>query len=356
MPKIRKGQAPDKLSREAFGERFRVSFYDPLFDGERDALARVEEIAWEAYRQSRKSPRTHKAGPGFADPGYDLSDEWRATSEAIERAQIAQKDPAQASRVLLVSASSRNEGTCPGEMAKSYRLCEAATEIFRERKIEVDLLDLSHLSSVYGRKIHPCKACISTAMPLCHWPCSCYPNHSLGQTGDWMAEIYERLARAHALMIVTPVYWGEAPGGLKLMMDRLVCADGGNADPTSTDGKDPAKAKKIELAGWSYPKHLAGRIYGLVVQGDTADAGTLRTSLAGWLEWSGFLPAGALSQVDRYIGYYEPYATSHEALDKDEAVVEETRNAARAVANAIAALREGRLSVPDVDLKPPRQK
>jgi len=356
MPKIRKGQAPDKLSREAFGERFRGGFADPMFDGERGGLARVEEIAWEAYCKSRKSPVTAKAGPGFADPDYDLSVEWRANSEAIERAQLAQKDPASASRVLLVSAAARNEGTCPGEMAKSFRLAEAAAEVFKDEGVQSDLLDLSHLSSVYGRKIYPCKACVSTAMPLCHWPCSCYPNHSLGQTNDWMAEIYERLARAHALMIVTPVYWGQAPGGLKLMIDRLVCADGGNTDPSSTDGKDAAKAKAIELRGWPYPRHLAGRVYGLAVHGDTADAGSLRASLAGWLEWIGLLPAGAQSQVDRYIGYYEPYATSHEALDKDDAMFAETRNVARAVSNAVKALRDGRLFVADEGLTSPRQK
>lgn len=356
MPRIRKGQAPDKLSREAFGERFRSSFFDPLFDPEREALARVEEIAWRAYCQSRKAPITQKAGPGFADPDYDLSVEWRANSEAVERAQLAQKDPALPSRVLLVSAAARNDGTCPGEIAKSYRLAEAAIEVFKDRGIEPDLLDLSHLSSVYGRKIYPCKSCVATAMPLCHWPCSCYPNNSLGQTGDWMAEIYERFARAHALMIVTPVYWGQAPGGLKLMMDRLVCADGGNTDPSSTAGKDPAKAKAIELRGWSYPKHLAGRVYGLVVHGDVSGAASLRDMLSEWLEWMGLIPAGAQSQIDRYIGYFEPYATSHEALDKDEAMFGETKNVARAVSNAVRALREGRLVMPDEGLKPPRQK
>jgi len=356
MPRIRKGQAPDKLLREAFGERFRKSFFDPIFDPERKALARVEEIAWQAYCQSRKAPITQKAGPGFADPDYDLSVEWRANSEAVERAQLAQKDPASPSRVLLVSAAARNDGTCPGEIAKSYRLAEAAIEVFRDQGIEPDLLDLSHLSSVYGRKIYPCKSCVATAMPLCHWPCSCYPNNSLGQTGDWMAEIYERFARAHALMIVTPVYWGQAPGGLKLMMDRLVCADGGNTDPSSTAGKDPAKAKAIELRGWSYPKHLAGRVYGLVVHGDVSGAASLRDILSEWLEWMGLIPAGAQSQIDRYIGYFEPYATSHEALDKDDAMFAETKNVARAVSNAVHALREGRLVVPDEGLKPPRQK
>ena len=48
------------------------------------------------------------------------------------------------------------------------------------------------------------------------------------------------------------------------MIDRLVCADGGNPDPTSTHGKDAARAKTIEQAGWSYPRHLAGRTFSLV--------------------------------------------------------------------------------------------
>ncbi len=59
------------------------------------------------------------------------------------------------------------------------------------------MLDLSRLASEYGRMIYPCKACVSTAMPLCHWPCSCYPNHAIGQVGDWMNEIYPMWAAAH---------------------------------------------------------------------------------------------------------------------------------------------------------------
>ena len=76
------------------------------------------------------------------------------------------------------------------------------------------MLDLSRLTAEYGRHIHPCKACVSTAMPLCHWPCSCYPNHSLDQVNDWMAEIYPMWAAAHGVMIVTPVHWYQAPTAL----------------------------------------------------------------------------------------------------------------------------------------------
>ena len=120
----------------------------------------------------------------------------------------------------------------------------------KKARIQCDDLDLSRITSEYGKQIHPCKGCVSTAMPLCHWPCSCYPNHALGQVNDWMNEIYPRWSAAHGIVIVTQVYWYQVPSALKLMIDRLVCADGGNPDPTSTQGKDAKKAKQIELAGW----------------------------------------------------------------------------------------------------------
>jgi multimeric flavodoxin WrbA len=228
--------------------------------------------------------------------------------------------------------------------------------VLEAAKIEVDFLDLSLVTSEYGRKIHPCKGCVSTAMPLCHWPCSCYPNHSLGQTNDWMAEIYERWVAAHGVVIVTPVHWYQSPSALKLMVDRLVCADGGNPDPTSTHGKKAAEAKALELAGWSYPKHLGQRAYGLVVHGDVAGIEGSRRALADWLDWMGLVSAGEQSQLDRFIGYYEPYASSHDELDRDTAVQEETRNVARAVARVTIALRKGELKSELADLPRPRPK
>jgi multimeric flavodoxin WrbA len=193
-------------------------------------------------------------------------------------------------------------------------------------------------------------------MPLCNWPCSCYPNYALNQTNDWMAEIYEYWTAAHAVIIVTPVYWYQSPSPLKLMIDRLVCADGGNPDPTRTHGKDPARAKQLEMAGWDYPKHLAGRVYGLMVHGDVAGVESLRRVLSDWLDWMGLVDAGAQARLDRYIGYYEPYASSHEALDRDDAVQEEARNVGRAVLHAVRALRNGELQPAQQTLRNPRPK
>jgi multimeric flavodoxin WrbA len=356
MTKVRTGQAPGNISREQFRERFSHRYFDPAYDNEREAIARLEAIAWDAYVEARKAPVTRKAGSEFADPDYDLSVEWLSTRSRLQQAAERQKDSSSRSRVLVICAAARNDGTCPGEMSKTFRLAGTVREVLAAADIEVDLLDMSLLASEYGRKIHPCKACVSTAMPLCHWPCSCYPNHALEQTGDWMAEIYERWVAAHGIVIATPVYWYQAPSPLKLMIDRLVCADGGNPDPTTTAGKDPEKAKALELAGWSYPKHLAGRTYGLVVHGDVAGTEAVRRALSDWLDWMGLIDAGVLARIDRYIGYYKPYATSHDELDRDESLFEEVRNVARALVNAVRELRAGRLSAPDAGLENPRPK
>jgi len=355
-PTIRKGQAPEPLARSEFHDRFMQSYQDPAFQAESEALSRIEVIAWQAYDEGRKAPITRKAGPGYADPDYDLSVDWLDARARIDAAQAAWGRPETQSRALLVNGSPRNDGTCPGEVSKTWRMVQWAREVLVEAEIDVDILDLSRATSDYGRHIHPCKGCVSTAMPLCHWPCSCYPNHSLRQTGDWMNEIYARWVAAHGVILFTPTHWYQATSPLKLMIDRLVCADGGNPDPTSTHGKKAEEAKALELQGWDYPKHLEGRTYGVVVHGDVAGVESLRRNLTDWLDWMGLIHAGTQARLDRYVGYYEPYATSHDALDEDAAFQGEVRNVARAVGHAIALLRAGRLTPPDSALKRPRPK
>ena len=70
----------------------------------------------------------------------------------------------------------------------------------------------------------------------------------------------------------------------------------------------------------------------------------------------GLIDAGDQARLDRYIGYYEPYATSHDALDRDRAFQEESRNVARAVARITRALRRGALGAETGPLPRPRPK
>jgi multimeric flavodoxin WrbA len=243
-------------------------------------------------------------------------------------------------------------------MSKSYRLAQIAQSVFSDEHAQVDLLDLSRVTSEYGRQIHPCKACFSTSPALCHWPCSCYPNpnHSLGQVHDWINEIYPLWVAAHGVMIVTLVNWYQATPP-KLMMDRLVCADGVNPDPTTTHGKDAVEAKTIELAGWHYPKHLAGRLFSIVVHGDAEGIVEVKRALFDWLTSMDLKSAGATADLSRYIGYLKPYATSHEDLDRDKDLQEEVRLTALTLIKALKARRSiPMVSAATAKIRMPRQK
>ncbi|HET9465638.1 MAG TPA: hypothetical protein VFO71_08920 [Gemmatimonadales bacterium] len=75
------------------------------------------------------------------------------------------------------------------------------------------------------------------------------------------------------------------------------------------------------------------------MHGDTEGADVLRRSLTDWLLDMDLVQAGNAAVLDRYIGYYEPYATSHAALDGDAALQEEVRNAARTLVNMVRLMR-----------------
>jgi multimeric flavodoxin WrbA len=287
--------------------------------------------------------------------------EWARTKAAIAAAQRRHDDPSAPARILVVNGSTRSPHTCPGEISKTLRLAQHARQVLEGLGLEVDELDVSALADEPLKVIYPCKACVSTAMPLCHWPCSCYPNHALGQAGDWMAELYPRWVAAHGVFITCPVHWYQAPASLKLMIDRLVCADGGNPDFTSTGGKDPARAKVLELEGldgqgWHYPKHLAGRAFAVVAHGDAAGPETLRRMLVDWLTDIGMVQAGPMAALDTWIGWYRPYATSHDDLDADPELFTQVANAAHSLAHLVAQMRTGAYRPPHAGLDDPRRK
>ena len=81
-----------------------------------------------------------------------------------------------------------------------------------------------------------------------------------------------------------------------------------------------------------------------------------RRALSDWLDWMGLVDAGFGARLDRFVGYYEPYATSHEALDKDGEMQQEVQRAARAVARAAGLMRDSRMKQGDETLPPVRRK
>lgn len=356
-PPVRRQDEYVPLTKSEYRERFFARFYDPSFEAVANELEAVFERAWDGYIQYRKSPRKSPAGAQFADPAHELPVEWLDARRRIQEAEARWKDPARPARILIVNGSPRSEHSCPGEISKTRRLADHVRQTLAALEgFEVDWLDVAALSEEPLKVIYPCKACVSTAQPLCHWPCSCYPNHAMGQAGDWMNEIYPRWVAAHGVCIVCPVHWYQAPSGLKSMIDRLVCADGGNPDPTTTGGKDVVRAKQLELEGWPYPKHLAGRAFSVITHGDAAGPENLRRMLVDWLVDIGMVQAGPSAVLDRWIGWYRPYASSHSDLDSDPELFIEVGNAARSLAAMVMQMRSGAYEAPDADLHPPRQK
>jgi hypothetical protein len=88
-PTVRKGQGDAR-------------FYDPAFDEVRAEIDRIIEVAWRTYDGYHKSPRKRKAGPGFADPEFELPVEWLAARNAVIAAEQRQRDPATPRRILLI--------------------------------------------------------------------------------------------------------------------------------------------------------------------------------------------------------------------------------------------------------------
>jgi len=167
-PRVVKGTPSVELSRKEFVLRFHRRHEDPAFEKVSQSLDAVAEVAWKNYIEYHKSPRTRKAGSSFADPDYELSVDWLAARKRIREAERAQRKPGTRSRILVINGSARSDQTCPGEMSKTYRLAKIAQRAIEAApRFEVDFLDLSLLTSEYGRVIYPCKACVSTAQPLC---------------------------------------------------------------------------------------------------------------------------------------------------------------------------------------------
>ena len=166
-PDVRTGQGDVKLSREEFERRLRERFYD------RSSTRRRWRSATSSMRRGRPTTSITRARAcGRPAPGSPIRCS-RCPSNGSTRA-------------TAFTPQSGSTAIPRGGPASCWWRAQLAREEIERSQFTCDLLDLSLLTAQYGRQILPCKACVSTAMPLCHWPCSCYPNHAMGQVNDWM--------------------------------------------------------------------------------------------------------------------------------------------------------------------------
>jgi hypothetical protein len=82
----------------------------------------------------------------------------------------------------------------------------------------------------------------------------------------------------------------------------------------------------------------------------------VRRALSDWLTDMQLVSAGRYAELDGYVGYMEPYATSHRALDDDGEFQKQVQNAARALGDAVRLARSGQLREPGAGLSDPNPK
>jgi hypothetical protein len=63
-----------------------------------------------------------------------------------------------------------------------------------------------------------------------------------------------------------------------------------------------------------------------------------------------------MAEADGYVGYMEPYATSHQPLDDDTAFQQEVLNVAQALGTAVTLSRAGKFENSRKDLVEPNPK
>lgn len=182
-------------------------------------------------------------------------------------------------RLFLIQGAPRNKKNCPNEDSKTKILVETLINSSKQKypKVEFDYLDLSVTDD---RIIRPCKGCISTSSFHCHFPCTCYgPGTASKNLSDIMHDekVYERLKDCDAFLIFTPVNWNNSSSSLKLMFDRLVCAnltltkeqalkilgEGNLKNAKITSEVEQSKQFETEKIN-----HLEGKVCGFFVHGD----------------------------------------------------------------------------------------
>lgn len=172
-------------------------------------------------------------------------------------------------RVFVVAGSSRRITNCPGADSKAKFFAERVKENLPKDWI----VDTFNIGNDYVLpKIQSCNACVSSSMALCVWPCNCYERHSFFEPDlMWDEDIYGRIYAADAIIICAPVNWYGPTSSIKMMFDRLVCANGGNPREDLINHKDASLAAKLEHSpewkGLSL-NHLEGRTAALFIYGD----------------------------------------------------------------------------------------
>jgi hypothetical protein len=89
-PEPRRRSDSPRLNDAELKRRFRSQFQDEGYASLQTELDSIAHAAWDAYLYERKSTKTRKAGPGYADLAYDLAVDWIAAFRIAPSAMSGQ--------------------------------------------------------------------------------------------------------------------------------------------------------------------------------------------------------------------------------------------------------------------------
>ena len=176
-------------------------------------------------------------------------------------------------RIMLFQGSPRYVDNCPDQSGKTALLAEHIINNAPD-SIEIDYCDLAVKGD--GNIIQPCKACVSTAIMHCHYPCDCYVAGS-DKFPDFMHnnDIYGRLESCDGFIVLTPVHWYAPSTPVKALFDRLVCINSTLTTEVANDQlgieKDSDKSRAAERSGKYHhllKNHYEGKFAAFFIHGD----------------------------------------------------------------------------------------
>ena len=239
------------------------------------------EVAWDGYNIYPQVAAHQARRPGLRRSELrSLGRMVRGKHGHQARRAAAEVEAASKSRILLINGSSRSDQSCPGRDVQELppgQDRQAACSSANVASTSSCSTSASHLGvrpqilparPVYRR---PCRSATgrAPATPTTRWDSS---------TTGWTRSIRCGSA-AHGVMIVTPVNWYQAPAGTE-GDDRSSGLRRRRQSRTRPRpaARMPKKAKALEMKGWDYPRHLAGRAFSVVVHGDAAGTETCAAS------------------------------------------------------------------------------
>ena len=179
--------------------------------------------------------------------------------------------------IVIIQGSPRDKDTCPDMDSKSEKLVNDIIDKY-SMFINFDLIDLS-VNHNKKSIIQPCKGCVSTAGGMiCHWACSCFKKND-SKAPDLMhdQDVYTKLEKADAFIVVSPIHWYSLTSQVKAFFDRLVCANLTLTVEQAVDILGNGNIKDSKLTGEAFvsgeyndlmKNHLEGKYAAFFIHGD----------------------------------------------------------------------------------------